>query len=165
LQLKHDKENRKESFFALFRRLIKIENLTAGTFESMIMQEKLIREDKECLLIVNDFLLQYYKQSSAVCLGGAGSSEDVVAEVFNSNKTKSALVFPNLPVKLSTLCSLRLENYVRCIGGATVNDDNKSIPCKNVWRINLNDPVKIWTETAPMNHKRCVLVLLNFVIV
>jgi len=37
-----------------------------------------------------------------------------------------------------------------------VNDDNNYIPCNNVWKINLNDPVMIWTETAPMNHKRSV---------
>jgi len=126
----------------------------------MIMQEKLVREDKECLLIVNDFLLQLHKQSGEsklVSLGGAKTYQGVVAEVFNSSKnTKSALMLPNLPVKLSCHCSLILENYVYCIGGRTVNDDNKSIPCKNVWRINLNDPVMIWIETAPMNHKRFV---------
>jgi len=79
--------------------LIKIENFTAGTFENMIMQEKLVRVDKECLLMVNDFLMQFYKQSSVgetklVCFGGDetfSKTSVAVKEVFNSSKnTKSA---------------------------------------------------------------------------
>jgi len=65
-------------------------------------------------------------------------------------------MLPNLPVKLSCHCSLILENYVYCIGGATLNNVKESIPYNNVWRINLNDHIMIWTETAPMNHKHYV---------
>ena len=85
-------------------------------------------------------------QSKIIRLGGYGSKS--VVEIYNIS-CKSTTLFPDLPTTISYHSSVKIDNYIYCIGG---NVDSK--PTNKVLRMNLNKATLQWEEVASMIKKR-----------
>ena len=114
-------------------------------FASKAKSLKKINDSEECRikLILNNTIT---KQSKIIRIGGKKSK--YVKEVYNIFG-KSAVVYPDLPTTLSGYCSVKVKDFIFCIGGW-----NDCEPTSKMYRMNLNETKLQWKEVASMVEKR-----------
>ena len=72
-----------------------------------------------------------------------------VKTVFSLNN-EPIVVYPDLPIPLDYHCTLKVDNFVYCIGGRVTNESNR------VFNLNLNETEMEWNKMAEMNNKRFI---------
>ena len=152
---KNDLESRKSDFFEFFR-LVKLYYLPKEYLENVVATEALVKENPTCskLLIDHLFLLINKQETpsqpsqSLVSIGGCFSRNQII-EVFNL-QGKPPTQFSLLPVSFEYHVSLKMKNYLYCIGGLS-NDK----PTSHVWRCAVDgNNFKNWERVGSMNTKR-----------
>ena len=137
--VKHEKK-RKDDFAELFQRL-NLRKFSPSFLSETIATEALVIENCSCLKLVTKTLavkLQErvsYHPSKILSLGGYKTQNKVFA-VYGDDRQ----VYPALPQKVSCKCSVKINNFVYCIGG--IADDFK------VWRMKLYETNMKWEEVA-----------------
>ena len=163
--VKHD-DNRKSDFPDLFEK-INFHKLSPGFVAKEVAKESLVKSDLSC----SNTVMLYFasrvsrseirndsggspnpnetktNQSKIFRIGGVGSKS--VEEVYNISG-KPAVVYPDLPLEIYGHCSVKVNNFIFCIGGRMYGKlTNK------VYKLNLNEPTLSWKEIASMIETRC----------
>ena len=148
-------DDRKNEFPKLFR-TVDIFKLPSEFVTDEVSEHPLVKSSNECLKAVNKYLTiesekrrKKNKSSKILCIGGAGRKS--VVEVYD-NAEQPPIAFPDLPCITSDHCCLNIDKYIYCIGGSI--DNNLFKATNQVYRMNLNDPVLLWEEMAPMIEGR-----------
>ena len=165
--IQHD-DNRKSDFPELFEK-INLHKLPSDFVADEVAKETLVKSDLNCSNAVMSYLACKVKisntktrfgrdqleptarntnanQSKVIRIGGEGSK--FVAEVYNIFG-KSSVNYPDLPAMISRHCSVKVDNYIYCIGGKIHGK-----PTNKVYRMNLNKTSLRWEEVASMMTKR-----------
>ena len=153
---KHDQENRLNDFSNLFQ-LIKLDKLSYDYLMFFVSKQEIVNECKPCLKLILNTLPKVLKTkqlketgSKILSIGGA-LTPSKVKQVYTliDDQVKT---YPDLPMKLRDHCSLKLDNFIYCIGGQTV--DNDETISNKVWQMDLNNEILQWEEISSMNEKR-----------
>ena len=156
---RHDEVARKDDFLAMYEELVDLDKISSNELEEIVLKEKLISENHyHRLKVVENILAQerkLYCKTKVVSLGGQKTQHRSI-EVLNLTN-KSQQTFPDMPMSLTSHCSLKSGNFVCLIGGGTPAKDGKKIISQNVWCLKITDQDLEWKEVAPMNQKRYVM--------
>ena len=165
--VQHD-DNRKSEFPGLFDK-IDLHKIPSEFVAQEVAEENLVKINSNCAISVMSYLASKVKcsntkidagqnqltsnskntnsiQSKILRIGGEGSKS--VVEVYNVTGN-SSMKYPDLPNKTSSHCSVKIDNFVFCIGGKI---DSKAT--NKVYRMNLNETTLEWKEVASMIEKR-----------
>ena len=117
--VRHD-QNRETEFSSLFLKL-NLQNFSPDFMLNTIANEYLVTNNNACLNAAFSYFTFTSKQaqkhddsSKILCLGGY--EKNVVLEVYNCLQ-KPRKDYPNLPYKIVNHRSLKLRNFVYCVGG------------------------------------------------
>ena len=142
--------NRKEIFAELFQ-CIKLKKLTSSFLEDTVSNEMLVKENRVCLnLVMKAMRLRQHDSDNAktiLSIGGQATRKEVFT-VYRHDRN----VYPTLPQAADTHCSLKLGDFVYCIGGWKVISSTDK-----VWRMKLNQQNLKWQRVASMMISRSVL--------
>ena len=155
--IKHDKDTRIREFPGLFK-LVNLQQLSSDYLNNVVLNEELVIDDVRChklsvtalYKVVNDEKIKL-KGSKLLSLGGK-CTQVKVHEVYNLFD-KTNRLYPNLPEKIISHCSVKVNDVIYCIGGW--HDEKHTL--NKVWRMKLTDEALEWTEVAAMNEKRYVM--------
>ena len=153
---KHDQENRLNDFSNLFQ-LIKLDKLSCDYLMYFVSKQQIVNECKPCLKLILSTLPKVMKikqlketGSKILSIGGA-QTPSKVKQVYTL-LDEPVKTYPDLPMKLRDHCSIKLDNFVYCIGGETVDDDQTVT--NKVWQMDLSNETLKWEEISSMNEKR-----------
>ena len=154
---KHDQENRLDDFAHLFQ-LIKLNKVSYDDLMFVVSKEQIIRESNTCLNSILTILPKVLKikqlketGSKILSIGGFKTPSKVI-QVY-SLLDEPAQQYPDLPIKVKNHCSLKLDNFVYCIGGQINDNDDLDVTSK-VWKMDLEEKPMKWEQIAEMNQKR-----------
>ena len=172
--IKHDNERRQEEFARLFEQVLDLNKLPIEFIEEVLLNENLITSSPSCYKRVRDTLSKLSKAklapspfksdtdffsntnlSKIISLGGHRTRREV-KDVFRLDKLP-LLTYPDLPIKVHSHCSLKLNDTLFCIGGETSQSISAKKPTNAVWKLNLCDSKSNWKKADPMKEKRCYL--------
>ena len=154
--IKYDEENRRKDFLDLFK-LLKFDKFSRDFLMDVVSKDKFVSGSSDCLnLILNvlpkvlDLRSQNEFESRILSIGGLSSSK--VFEVFKLHD-EPAKQYPYLPMPLYDHSSIKMDNFIYCLGGLIRIGNNRNVTNK-VWRLNLNNDHLKWEETAAMTERR-----------
>ena len=157
----HDLTARKLGFVDMLPKIVILSKLPCEFVEKVVLKDDLITTNKSChqlALATYSQLLKNkgasYDESKVVSFGGTETLQKCF-DVYNLF-FQSLMTYPDLPAKLHCHSSLKMGDFVYCIGGKIVSDDD-SICSNKVWRINLTDDEPEWEEFPSMIEKRDVM--------
>ena len=158
---KYDVENRKQEFAELFQQLVDAKKVSIKLIEQVLLKEKLIRDNAACFeQVLNAFsqLLEHKRmsllppgQTTVISIGGENTPRKI-QDVYNVH-AKALFDHRDFPTDIHSHRSLKLEDFVLCIGGKKGLDffhENLS----DVWIFNLKQENPQWHKVASMNEKR-----------
>ena len=155
--IKYDEENRRKDFSDLFQ-LLKLEEFSHDFLMNVVSKEKFVSGSSDCLNMilkvfpkVLDLRSQNEFESRILSIGGCLSPSKVF-EVFKLHD-EPPKQYPDLPMPLSGHCSIKMDNFIYCLGGVIRIGDNRNITNK-AWRLNLDSDHLKWEEIAAMTEKR-----------
>ena len=160
LWIRHDEETRREEFSELFK-LVKLSDVPMDFLEEVILEEKLVTTNFECQKsAISAFRQMVQKQKTNLqpskLLTTGGKKSGIEVDVALDLEHETAKLYPNLPAHTWGHSSLKLNDYVYCIGGkATQNETEKST--SDVWRFNSGKQNAVWEQFAAMNKARGVM--------
>jgi len=134
------------SFFSNFN----LYNFPYKFVENEIAKEPLVLSNRNCNSAVAVYLKTQATHHSKILLIG-GSDSKSVKEVYTLSKS-SVTTYPDLLCNLSRHCSLKVDNFVYCLGGSV---DGPLNPTNKVYRMDLNEMNLQWIEITPMKVERC----------
>ena len=154
---KHDESSRKNDFVELFQ-LLKLDELPHDFFMTVVVQEKLIKDNLVCLSSVMDTLILFQNNlslkrsgSKLFCLGGVKNPSDVF--LVQDFSAKDEIKIPSLPIKVVNHASTCFNKTVYCLGGC--NQTNEfSVITNKVWQIRLDSKPLKWEQIASLNENR-----------
>ena len=136
--VKHE-EKRKDDFAELFQRL-NLRKFSPSFLAETVATETLVIENHSCLKLVTQTLavkLQERVSHPSKILSLAGDeTQNKVFVVYNND----GKIYPTLPQKVSNKCSVKIDDFVYCIG--VVAGDFK------VWRMKLYETYMKWEEVG-----------------
>ena len=150
--VKHE-EKRKDDFAELFQRL-NLNKFSPSFLTETITTETLVIENHSCLKLVTKTLAVKLQErvshhpSKILSLGGEKTQSKVFAVYGDGGK-----VYPALPQKVNYQFSLKVDDFVYCIG-VIANDFNVSSTDK-VWRMKLHQTNMKWVEVASVTVRCC----------
>ena len=154
---KYDEENRRKDFSDLFK-LLKLDKFSHDFLMNVVSKEKFVLDSSDCLHLVLNVLPKVLElrprnefESSILSIGGCLSSSKVF-EVFKLHDEPEKQ-YPDLPMPLYGHCSIKMDNFIYCLGGVIRIGDNWNITNK-AWRLNLDSDHLKWEEIAAMTEKR-----------
>ena len=153
---KHDQENRLTDFSKLFQ-LIKLDKLSYDYLMYFVSKQEIVNECKPCLKLILSTLpkvletKQLKETGSKILSIGGAETPSKVKQVYTL-LDEPVKTYPDLPMKLRKHCSIKLNNFVYCIGGQTVDDDQTVT--NKVWQMDLSNETLKWEEISSMNEKR-----------
>ena len=163
---KHDLVNRKHDFLLLFEELVIIDNIPTELLKSRVMKEELVKNDTQCLLLVNNFTMRKILrlESGNMCATklisfGGTRTPKAGFEIYETISEPHQNRF-DLPFEVDCHVSLKLNNFVYCIGGRTFDGHGRRVPTCKVWKtdkLDMTDEISRWTEVALLNHKRYLM--------
>ena len=125
---KHDEFSRKNDFVELFQ-LLRLDELPHDFLMTVVVQEKLIKENLVCLSTVMDTLILFQNNKSLkrngsklFCLGGVKNPFGVF--LVQDFSAKNEIKISSLPIKVVNHASTCFNKTVYCLGG---NDQTKEI--------------------------------------
>ena len=122
-----------------------------------VAEELLVKNNSTCDNLVSSYCtsLSHASESKTIqtkilCIGGEGTKS--VEEVYNSLRNAPGS-YPDLPYFLSQHRSVKIGDYIYCIGGKIDH-----VVTKRVFRLNLQEPwgKRKWKEVDHMIEKRCL---------
>ena len=154
---KYDESSRKNDFFELFQ-LLRLDEFPHDFFMTVVVEEKLIKENLVCLSSVMDTLILFQnneslKRSSSklFCLGGVKNPSDVF--LVQDFAAKDEIKIPSLPIKVVNHASTCFNKTVYCLGGCDQTNEFSVITNK-VWQIRLDSKPLKWQQIASLNENR-----------
>ena len=151
------KEDRKTNFADLFK-MLDLDLMSLDFFEEFILEEDLVTSSFDCQrLSLKAFrrLVERQKlklhETKLLCLGG--SVGDLVTCVYDMLYERG-VDYPDLPKHLFQHCSMKLNNYIYCLGGSIDHEGKFVASTRECWRLNLNEEKSIWKPVAPMKQRR-----------
>ena len=154
---KHDESSRKNDFVELFQ-LLKLDELPYDFFMTVVVQEKLIKDNLVCLSSVMDTLILFQNNeqlrrndSKLFCLGGLKNPSG--AFLVQDYSAKDEIKIPSLPIKVKNHASTSFNKTVYCLGGRDQTNEIGVITNK-VWQIRLDSKPLKWEQIASLNEKR-----------
>ena len=152
--IKHDKEKRIREFPGLFE-LVNLQKLSSDYLNNVVLTEDLVINNVVCYKLSVAALYKLLNEDKAKLKGskllslGGKETPSKVYEVFNLFHETNPM-YPNFPEEMSRHCSVKLNDFIYCIGGY----DYCQGASNKVWRMKLTDDALKWTEVAAMNEKR-----------
>ena len=154
---KHDEENRRDDFLDLFQ-LLKLDKFSHDILMNVVSKEKFVSDSSYCLNLVLNVLPKVLNlrprnefESRILSIGGCLSSSKIF-EVFKL-QDQPAKQYPDLPMPLYAHCSIKMDNFIYCLGGVIQIGDNWNVTNK-AWRLNLHNDHLKWEEIAAMTEER-----------
>jgi len=165
--IEHNEEGREYHFPSLFV-LIDLTQLSVEFVRDIASNHALVGKNTNCLKsllfsLASSMIKSVSKESISIESGSAilslgGNNQSAVNEVLNISGTAN-VKYPDLPVSFHHICSVKIDNFIYCIGNGY---------CENVYRINLNDNVMEWLEMNSMynsKHWQAATVFQNCILV
>ena len=144
--IRYDKK-REEKFEELFRK-ISLNRLSFRFVKEIVAKERLVKQFLPCLNAVEQYLCtkkadeskNFENLSNLFCVGGDGKKS--VSKIFG----ESSVTYPDLPFAISHHCSLKVKEFIYCVGGIV---DCKSNQVTNkAYRMNLKELPLKWQEIS-----------------
>ena len=145
---KQDEKTRKQHFQSRLFKFVNVVQLSYG-FVKNLLNESLICDISEYFYLLNT-RMEVLKNKAAKILTVGGLNTRISVKTIFSLDNETNVVYPDLPILLDCHRTLKVNNFVYCIGGVTA-DSSKS---KKVFRLNLNEVDMKWNEMAEMNNRR-----------
>ena len=155
--IKYDEENRRKDFLDLFQ-LLKFEKFSRDFLINVVTKEKFVSNSSDCLHLVLNVLPKVLDLrprnefgSAILSIGGSFISSKVF-EVIKLHD-QPAKQYPDLPMPLDSHCSIKMDNFIYCLGGITRIGDDWNVTNK-AWRLNLDKDDLKWEKIAAMIEER-----------
>ena len=145
---KQDEETRKQHFHNRLFKFVNVDKLSYCLVKDLL-NENFICNVSEYFNLLNTRIKILKSRETKILSVGGYKTETSVKTVFSLNN-KSNVVYPDLPIPLDYHCTLKVNNFVYCIGGRTTNSPRSN----RVFILNLNETEMEWNEIAQMNNKR-----------
>ena len=145
---KQDEETRKQHFHNRLFKFVNVDKLSYCLVKDLL-NENLICNVSEYFNLLNTRIKILKSRETKILSVGGYKTETSVKTVFSLNN-ESNVVYPDLPIPLDWHCTLKIDNFVYCIGGRTTNQSRSN----RVFNLNLNETEMEWNEIAEMNNKR-----------
>ena len=145
---KQDEETRKRHFHSRLFKFVNVDKLSYCLVRDLL-NESLICNISEYFDLLNTRMELLKKEETKILSIGGYQAKTNVKVVFTLDD-KTNVVYPDLSISLRFHRTLKVNNFVFCIGGIT---KNLSKSCR-VFRLNLNEPDMEWNEMAQMTCKR-----------
>ena len=145
---KQDEEIRKQHFHNRLFKFVNIDKLSY-CFVRDLLNENLICNVSEYFNLLNTRIKILKSRETKILSVGGYQTKTSVKTVFSLNN-ESNVVYPDLPIPLDWHCTLKVDNFVYCIGGSTTNSSRSN----RVFNLNLNETEMEWNEIAEMNNER-----------
>ena len=147
---KQDEETRKQHFHNRLFKFVNVDKLSY-CFVKDLLNESLICNVSEYLDLLNTRIKLIKSRETKILTVGGFPPKTSVKIVFSLDD-ETNVVYPALPIPVYYHSTLKVNNFVYCIGGTTLN----SVQSNKVFRLNLNDVDMKWNEMAEMKNKRGV---------
>ena len=147
---KQDEETRKQHFHSILFKFVNVDKLSYCLVRDLL-NENLICNVLEYFDLLNTRIKILKSRETRILSVGGYKTETSVKTVFSlNNEPNVRVVYPDLPIPLDYHCTLKVDNFVYCIGGRTTNSSRSN----KVFNLNLNETEMEWNEIAQMNDKR-----------
>ena len=143
---KFEEQVRKKSFFDLISH-VQFEKLSPFFLQNEVATEKLVKENPHCADLVMSALFKLLGQfqdttktspSKILSIGGYGGTSGKVMEVFPC-EDKSNIAYPNAPFEVDCGWSVKLHEFVYCIGGISkISNGDQAGATNKVCRFSVN---------------------------
>ena len=143
---KFEEQVRKKSFFDLINH-VKFEKLSPFFLQNEVATERLVKENSHCANLVMSALLKLLVQfqdttktrsSKILSIGGYGGTSGKVMEVFPC-EDEPTTAYPNAPFEVDSGWSVKLHEFVYCIGGRSkISDGDQAGMTNKVCRFSVN---------------------------
>ena len=144
---KQDEETRKRHFHSRLFKFVNVDKLFYCLVRNLL-NESLIFDVSEYFNLMTTRMEVLKSKKSKILSVGGYYARTSVKTVFTLNNEPN-VVYPDLPIPVYHHRSLKVNNFVYCIGGETnVSKINK------VFRWNVNEADTKWNEVAEINDKR-----------
>ena len=145
---KQDEETRKRHLQERLFKFVKVDQLSYWLLNDLL-KESLICSISEYFDSINTRIKSIESKETNLLSTGGYNTETSVRIIYSLNDEIN-LVYPDLPIPLDFHRTLRVNNFVYCIGGRTqsILESNK------VFRLNLDEVDMEWNEMAEMIKKR-----------
>ena len=148
----HDKESRSNKLVN-FLKLFDLSQLPLTDLKSAIYDD-LFQDNNIFMKMINDQKMHLSKanksfktKTKVLSIGGIENKIKVIK--LQGLIHLPVVTYPNLPTGFQAKSSLKVNNYIYCIGG-----NSESGTFKEVVRLNLNEEVLKWTQVTSMNDER-----------
>ena len=145
---KQDEETRKRHFYNSLFKFVNIDKLSY-CFIKDLLKESLICYIAEYFDLLNTRIELLKSRETKIFSVGGKYTGTSVKTVFSLND-ETKVVYPNLPIPIDYHRTLKVNNFVYCIGG----NIHKLSESNKVFRLNLNEADVKWNEMAELNSKK-----------
>ena len=145
---KQDEGTRKQHFHSILFKFVNVDKLSYSLVRDLL-NESLICNVSEYFDLLNTRMKILKSRETKILSVGGWHTATQVKTVFSLND-KPNVVYPDLPIPLDYHCTLKVNNFVYCIGGR-ITDESIS---NRAFNLNLNETEMEWNEIAQMNDKR-----------
>ena len=145
---KQDEGTRKQHFHSRLFKFVNVDKLSYSLVKDLL-NENLICNVSEYFDSLNTRMKILKSRETKILSVGGCHTTTKVKTVFSLND-KPNVVYPDLPIPLDYHCTLKVNNFVFCIGGK-ITDESIS---NRAFNLNLNETEMEWNEIAQMNDKR-----------
>ena len=172
---KYEEHIRKGNFPELFG-LVNLNKLTTTFLQNEVFTENLISSNAGCLNRVTRTLFNRSQNvqtvprtnaSKILAIGGEYTTGEI--RVVVRYKNEPAIAYPNLPIGFESGWSVKLHDYIYCLGGEAKNAFTDRMEATNkVFRLNVYSENAVFEEVAAMNNRRSgfsAAVLLDTIVV
>ena len=145
---KQDEKTRKQHLQSKLFTFVNVDQLSYSLVRELL-NESLICSVSEYFDLLNA-RMELLKSSGRQILSIGGYYEGKKVKLLYSLDNKTNVVYPDLPIPLYYHGTLRVNDFVYCIGGRTTNLSKSN----KVIRLNLNEVDMKWNEMPELNNKR-----------
>ena len=146
---KQDEKTRKRHLQSRLFKFVNVDKLSYCLVKNLL-NESLICDISEYFDLLNTKMKVLKNRETKIFSVGGKYTGASVKAVFSLNRTTN-IGYPDLPIRLDFHRTLKINNFVYCIGGRI----NKSSASNQVLRLNLNEVDMNWNKITEMNDKRC----------
>ena len=145
---KHDEETRKRHFHSRLFKFVNVNKLSYSLVKDLL-SESLICNVSEYFDLLNTKIKLIKCAETKILSVGGYYKRTRVKTVFSLHH-ETNVVYPDLPIPLDYHRTLKINNFVYCIGGRTntLKETNK------VFSLNLNEADMKWNKMAKIKNKR-----------
>ena len=146
---KQDEETRKRHFHSRLFKFVNVDKLSYCLVKELLNESLICNVSEYFDLLNTKIKLINSRETKILSVVGCYTACIRVKTVFSLDD-KSNIIYPDLPILFNYHCTLKVDNFVYCIG-CTTNNSSKS---NKVFSLNLNEADMKWNEMAEMKNKR-----------